>query len=78
MPLSKLARIIYEKGSAGENTIIEVRVYSTDVLLWSGKAKDLENSDLINKGWLVVEILIDPTDTTETPSYNKRKIITVI
>lgn len=72
MYLKKLANIIYE------NSSIIVKPYSTNRILWQGKAKDLKNWSDINRGWYVVEILVDHSDTSEIADYNKRKIITVV
>ena len=77
MFLKDLANIIYQKGTASENTKITVRYYlDKHNVIWKGVAKDLCKMRL--NGWNVVQILIDETDNTNTISYNKGKIIEVI
>ena len=77
MFLKDLANIIYQKGTASENTKITVRHYlDKHNIIWKGIAKDLYKMRL--DGWSVVQILIDETDDTNTISYNKGKIIEVI
>ena len=77
MFLKDLVNIIYQKGTASENTKITVRHYlDKHNIIWKGIAKDLCKMRL--DGWNVVQILIDETDDTNTISYNKGKIIEVI
>lgn len=77
MFLKDLANIIYQKGTASENTKITIRQHFDKYsIIWKGIAKDLYKMRL--DGWIVVQILIDETDDTTTVSYNKGKIIEVI
>ena len=77
MFLKDLANIIYQKGTASENTKITVRHYlDKHNIIWKGIAKDLYKMKL--NGWIVVQILIDETDDNTIISYNNGKIIEVI
>lgn len=81
MFLKDLAKVICVEGTASENTKIAVRYHeNTKRIIWEGTAKELQ--EYYNKndlgGWIVVEILINHDDGTETKDYNKGKIITVI
>ena len=78
MFIEKIANIIYEKGTASENTNITVKTHNDNRVLWNGKAKELREWTKTNNGWIVVEILIDMADKRNIPDYNKGKIITVI
>lgn len=78
MFIEKIAKIIYEKDTASENTNIVVKTHNDNRMLWNGKAKDLQKWTKENNGWIVVEILIDDTDKRNIPDYNKGKVITVI
>lgn len=77
MFLKDLANIIYQKDTASETTKITVRHHlNKHDIIWKGVAKDLCKMKL--DGWMVVQILIDETDDTNTVSYNNDKIIEVI
>lgn len=79
MYISRLAKIIYEEGTASENLPIKVRVHhDPERILWQGKAIDLQNERSLD-GWIVVEILVDRFDgrPDSVPDYNHGKIITV-
>lgn len=79
MFLNKLARVIYEEGTASENLPVTVRVYrEPECILWKGAAKDLHNQRSLDS-WIVVEILVDKTDgrSDSVPDWNRGKIITV-
>ena len=78
MLLKKLAKVIYEDGTASEDTQITIKTHEDNRILWIGKAKELKDWVNENKCWIVVEILIDQADTRNIPNYNKGKIITVI
>ena len=86
MFLKDLANIIYVSGTASENTPIKIVSHRDKThLLWSGKAKDLQRDSFVNRGWIVVEILIDHNapenismEDVSIPDYNRGKIITVI
>ena len=80
MYLNKVADIICEKDTASENTSISVKTHTDKRTLWNGKAKDLKNWTKDNKGWIVVEVLIDTANKSDSmiPDYNRGKIITVI
>lgn len=78
MLLSKLANIIYRKGTGSEDTAITVKTHRTGEILWRGPAKDLKKFTKPNHGWFVVEIRIDHDDNSNPYDYNKGKIITVI
>lgn len=78
MLLEKIAKTIYENNTASENTQITVKTHEDNRILWNGKAKELEKWVNENRGWVVVEILIDTSDKRNIPDYNKGKIITVI
>lgn len=78
MFLKKIANNIYEDNTASENIQITVKTHKDNRILWSGKAKELKDWTNENKGWIVVEILIDTSDKRNIPDYNKGKIITVI
>ena len=80
MFLNKIANIICEKGTSSENTLITVKTYTDKRTLWNGKAKDLKNWAKDNGGWIVVEVLIDTANKSDSmiPDYNRGKIITVI
>jgi hypothetical protein len=75
MRLDKIANIIYEECTASENRKITVKD-QRGFILWQGKAKDL-SSYADGKGWLVLEILIDPSSLDNAVDYNKGKIIMV-
>jgi hypothetical protein len=76
MRLDKLAKIIYEKGTASEHREILVKDQHK-VILWHGKAKDLY-AFAAGKSWSVLEIVVDRNAPNENiPDYNKGKIITV-
>ena len=75
MRLDKIANIIYEECTASENRKITVKD-QRGFILWQGKAKDL-SSYADGKGWLVLEILIDPSSLENAVDYNKGKIIMV-
>ena len=75
MRLDKIANIIYEECTASENRKITVKD-QRGFILWQGKAKDL-SSYADWKGWLVLEILIDPSSLDNAVDYNKGKIIMV-
>lgn len=78
MYLKDLAKFIYTEGTASENTRITVKTHGGDKrVLWTGKAKELQEMKNIDN-WIVVEVLIDETDDTSNIDYNKGKIITVI
>ena len=79
MFLKKLAKIIYEPGTASEATQVKVihHIKQSDVL-WEGSAKDLEHSGLMDHGWIVVEIFCNPDGPKDVPDYNRGKIITVV
>lgn len=77
MFLKDLARIIFADGTASEDTNIKVKTHTDKRILWSGKAKDLQDWEKI-AGWIVVEVLVDFEDETNPAVYNKGKIITVI
>ena len=77
MFLKDLVNIIYQKGTASENTKITVRHYlDKHNIIGKGIAKDLYKMRL--DGWNVIQILIDETDDTNTIIYNNCKIIEVI
>ena len=78
MFLKKIANNIYEDNTASKNIQITVKTHKDNRILWSGKAKELKDWTNENKGWIVVEILIDTSDKRNIPDYNKGKIITVI
>lgn len=78
MRLNKIANVIYEECTASENRKITVKD-RYGFILWQGQAKDL-SSYADGKGWLVLEILIDPNpldDNDNAVDYNKGKIIIV-
>lgn len=78
MFIEKIAKVVYEDGTASEDTPITVKTHKDNRVLWKGKAKELQEWAKNNQGWIVVEILIDMSDTSNTPDYNKGKIIAVI
>lgn len=91
MNLDKFAEIVCEPETASENLHISICAHARNVdkhtlklrELWEGKAKDLKNSKLIGKGWLVVEVLVDDEycegiGKLAVPDYNRGRIITVI
>ena len=80
MFLNKIADIICENGTASENTPITVKTHADKHTLWNGKAKDLKKWTSDNRGWIVVEVLIDTVNKSDSmiPDYNRGKIITVI
>ena len=86
MYLKDLSNIIYVPGTASENTPIKIVSHRDKThLLWSGKAKDLQHDSFVNRGWIIVEILIDhdapkniSMEDVPIPDYNMGKIITVI
>lgn len=66
MELSKVAKIIYTKGTVSEET--KTTVYtSRGTKLWEGKAVDLQKVDFINDGLEVYEIL--RTEILGLPKY---------
>lgn len=79
MYLIDLAKIIYEEGTESENRKITVRTHGVNAeTLWRGKAKDLKAFAESKRGWIVVEIRIDYSNSEVYPDYNRGKIITVI
>lgn len=78
MFLEKVAKIIYEDNTASENNKITIKTHEDGRILWNGNAKELEAWTSMNKGWIVVEVLVDISDVRNIPDYNKAKIITVI
>lgn len=78
MLLSNLAKIIYCKGTASENTVITVKSHTTGELLWCGIAKKLSSYTKDNPDWIVIEVLVDKSDKENLADYNKGKIVTVI
>lgn len=88
MFLRDIARVIYAEDTASMNTTITVKTYNDEHkeyerVLWTGRAKDLQTWTGLG-GWIVVEILIDPTTDVErfpgieTSLCNRGKIISVM
>lgn len=76
MYLKDLAKIIYTPDTLSEDRKITVIQHNSRQILWTGKAKYLK--EFANKGWIVVEILVDIiVEEEDLPDINKSKIITV-
>lgn len=76
MRLDKVAKIIYEKGTASEHREILVKDQHK-VILWHGEAKDLY-AFAAGKSWSVLEIVVNSNTLNKNiPDYNRGKIITV-
>lgn len=76
MFLRDLAKIIYAEGTASMHRHITVKAYGDGRTVWTGEAKDLIKYAKEHH-WLVVEILVDTTDTHTDVFTNKGKIIIV-
>ena len=79
MNIKDLSTIICKDGTESENRNINVRTHIGNVLLWSGKAKDLKSQKFL-EGYEVVEIRVDHYDreTEDFPDYNRGKDIYVV